>query len=153
MRRCLEYCCRLALFGTLAVSLAGCAAFEPDPTRVGEYQLTQEERDALIQIARFNLTRDGTYATPQEQHIIKSREPEFDIAYSAPRTGRATIRWELGQGKAIRATALGRFLTSRMTWRVNIENFGAVEYNRTAPVGRPLGREDFADLLTPMPTK
>ncbi len=127
--------------------LVGCAAIDPDPTRVGAYRLTQQECNSLIRIARYNLTRSDRYVTARERHIITNREPEFNIAYSAPRTGKATIRWELGRGRVIRVTAFGPFLTSRMAWRVNIENFSEVEHNKTRLAGKPLGKEDFADLL------
>ena len=80
--------------------------------------LSPAEELELKAMARTTLARSKVL-TPQEQEIIRNRQPELKIRYSSNRTGDATVRWKL-PGKTVSLFIRGTFFDPTAQWMMKI---------------------------------
>ena len=61
------------------------------------YELSQDELDELVEIARLSLRRPRRQLTPAEAHSIMTVPPEIIIRYNGDCSGEVRLRWALKQ--------------------------------------------------------
>lgn len=59
------------------------------------YELSQDELDELVAIARLSLRKPRRQLTPAESHTILTAEPEMVVLYNGDCSGEVKIRWSL----------------------------------------------------------
>lgn len=119
--RCLCAVLFLALFSSGLFS--GCAprrvSFEPKP----EDKLVDKEKFALIDYVRgFVLSSKRLKLTAEERKVIQSTDPVIRIHYTAPKTGKMNMRWDLPRERHLLAFCQGPLLTSKnpSDWKVTV---------------------------------
>ena len=97
-----------------AMLLCGCAsqklAFDPNP----EDMLTEREKFTLIDsVRRFILRSDkiNRKLNQTERDFINRNDPKIRIHYTAPKTGKLNMVWELSDGRSLIANCEGKLPT------------------------------------------
>lgn len=116
--------CAVLVFALLTLGLfSGCAprrlAFEPKP----EDKLVDKEKFALIDYVRgFVLCSKRLKLTAEERKVIQSTDPVIRIHYTAPKTGKMSMRWDLSRERHLLAFCQGPLLTSKnpSDWKVTV---------------------------------
>ena len=101
----------------------GCASprmsFDPKP----EDKLVDKEKFALIDYVRgFVLSSKRLRLTPEERKVIESTDPQIRIHYTAPKTGKMHMSWELPRERHLLAFCQGPLLTSQnpTDWKITV---------------------------------
>lgn len=97
-----------------AMLLCGCASqklsFDPSP----EDMLTEREKYTLIDSVRRFISRSDKITrklSQAEKDIIKRTDPKIRIHYTAPKTGKLNMVWELADGRSLVANCEGKLPT------------------------------------------
>ena len=97
-----------------AMLLCGCAskklAFDPKPADM----LTQREKYTLIDSVRRFISRSDKIIRKldqKEKDIINRTDPKIRIHYTAPKTGKLNMVWELADGRSLVANCEGKLPT------------------------------------------
>lgn len=94
-------------------------SFDPKP----EDKLVDKEKFALIDYVRgFVLSSKRLKLTPDERKVIESTDPFIRIHYTAPKTGKMNMSWDLPRERHLLAFCQGPLLTSKnpSDWKITI---------------------------------
>ena len=109
----------IAFLGLFSGCTSPRMSFDPKP----EDKLVDKEKFALIDYVRgFVLSSKRLKLTPAERKVIESTDPIIRIHYTAPKTGKMHMSWDLPRERHLLAFCQGPLLTSQnpSDWKITV---------------------------------
>lgn len=108
---------------TMAI-FSGCNSVGPGRKPL---ELTEKQKNDLIDYVRFFIVRNKRIASPQEKEYIKQMPPQFRYNVDSDGFDVVSISWELNDGKIIKATGQGILFSRDLSWKVGVVKKAQVE--------------------------